>query len=129
MSGVIVKTSQQVNLTKSHHNSANIENTLIARNEDDELMLSDNYLKNCLPPDVETEDILDKPCIERGFHYWICETTEEKVSLSTPLEMQCKQCHMNVLMRNRGKKQTANKVVSRTNSKQAMKATNSTIFS
>lgn len=129
VSGVIVKTSQQVNLTKSHDNSANIQNTLIARNEDDELMLSDNYLKNCLPPDVKTEDILDKPCIERGFHYWICETTEEKVSLSTPLEMQCKQCHMNVLMRNRGKKQAANKVVSRTNSKQTTKATNSTIFS
>ena len=129
VSGVIVKTSQQVNLTNSHDNSASIKNTLIARNENDEAMLSDNYLKNCLPPDVDTQDILDKPCIERGFHYWICETTEEKVSLSTPLEMQCKQCSMNVLMRNRGKKQAANKIVGRTKSKQTAKSAYSTIFS
>ena len=129
VSGVIVKTSEQVHLTEPNDFSANILSSPIARSEIEDLMLSNNYLEVDLPSDLDTKNILDKPCIERGFHYWICETTEEKVPMSTPLEMQCKQCSMNVLMRNRGKKQAAKNVASRTKLKQATIVTNSVIFS
>ncbi|MFG6574182.1 hypothetical protein ACGYLO_21715 [Sulfitobacter sp. 1A13353] len=50
-------------------------------------------------------------CAERGFHYWKCEFAPRKVSVSTPLQMQCKGCGSVVLMKNRGRRSASSKKV------------------
>lgn len=41
-------------------------------------------------------------CIERGYHYWICETLPPGRPRNTPLEQRCKGCGTMVIMLHRG---------------------------
>ncbi|MGR9416625.1 hypothetical protein [Rhizobium leguminosarum] len=44
-------------------------------------------------------------CIERGYHYWICETLPPGRARNTPLEQRCKGCGTMVVMLHRGTSQ------------------------
>ena len=99
--------SENIKLSDIASIPASFQPTIIPQGTAQDLLLDENYLEFGLTETVDNDDWMKKSCIERGSHYWICESPEKKVSLSTPLEMQCKDCSMNVLMRDRGgKKQT-----------------------
>jgi hypothetical protein len=44
-------------------------------------------------------------CVERGFHYWRCETLPPGKPPSTPLEQCCTGCELSLIVRDRGKKE------------------------
>jgi hypothetical protein len=46
-------------------------------------------------------------CIERGYHYWICETLPPGRPRNSPLEQRCKGCGTTVVMLHRGTPQAA----------------------
>lgn len=47
---------------------------------------------------------VSRTCAGRGYHVWICESPPTRVSMSSPLKMECKDCHLAVIARNRGRK-------------------------
>lgn len=65
-------------------------------------------------PDIEPDDFVNDEvvsqeplsCAARGHHVWKCESPPKRVSMSTPLKMECKDCNLAVIARNRGKKKT-----------------------
>ncbi len=63
---------------------------------------------------ADLEEQLRQSCAERGFHVWQCESPPHKVSMSTPLKMECKGCGSVVLMKNRGRKSASSKKSNRT---------------
>ncbi|MBX9663726.1 hypothetical protein [Novosphingobium sp.] len=52
---------------------------------------------------VDTKSILAMSCGERGSHYWICETVPQGGKPDMPLNMECRDCGLSVLTKNRGK--------------------------
>jgi hypothetical protein len=64
-------------------------------------------------PDEEDNDFVQEEllaaesqsCAARGHHVWKCESPPKRVSMSTPLKMECKDCHLAVIARNRGRKE------------------------
>lgn len=53
---------------------------------------------------VERRQGEGQTCVERGYHYYKCETLPPELPRWTPLRMECKDCHQSVLTKNRGKK-------------------------
>lgn len=47
---------------------------------------------------------ISQSCAGRGYHVWKCESPPRRVSMSTPLKMECKDCNLAVIARNRGRK-------------------------
>ncbi|MCV0381742.1 hypothetical protein [Nitratireductor sp.] len=43
-------------------------------------------------------------CVQRGHHYWICESLKPEMPKKTPLRQQCKDCGQSVIIVDRGKK-------------------------
>ena len=52
---------------------------------------------------VDIRDILAMSCGERGSHYWICESVPPGGKRGMPLNMECRDCGLSVLFKNRGK--------------------------
>ncbi len=55
---------------------------------------------------VNEDGSVDEPesCAGRGYHYWKCESPPHRVPMSTPLKMECKDCHQVVIARKRGRR-------------------------
>jgi hypothetical protein len=51
--------------------------------------------------------IAKETCIERGYHYWHCETLPPGKPRSTPLEQKCRDCSMQMMVLHRGKSQAS----------------------
>lgn len=128
VTGVNIITSEKFQLGDFASCPAVDEYSEIPRSNEQEIVINDNYLRANIQTSIQDDNFMERPCIERGFHYWICEAMEERVPMSTPLEMQCKQCSMNVLMRNRGKKQTKITNANLKKTKKQPQVTKSTAF-
>lgn len=73
-----------------------------------------NIPSSSLQVTADLGEQLKQSCAERGFHVWQCEYTPHKVSMSTPLQMECTGCGSVVLMKNRGRKSASSKSSNRT---------------
>lgn len=60
-----------------------------------------------VPDASPVRQISSETCIERGYHYWICETLPPGRPRNTPLEQRCKGCGTMVVMLHRGTLQAA----------------------
>lgn len=89
-----------------------LANVPVGEHEDD--VAADDFVSVPNSPIQVATDWEKQSCAERGFHYWKCESTPHKVSMSTPLQMECKGCGSVVLMKNRGRKSASSKKSNRT---------------